>query len=117
MRRIAVLAVVLGLAAPAAATPRVPRIWLSDMSPVAVAGRGFHDQERVKVTVSDSGTRWAKTVVATPAGAFTARFRISVSPRCNGGMLVVTAAGSEGSRATWKMAPVEECPPPLDPGK
>jgi hypothetical protein len=87
------------------------------MSPVAVAGRGFHDQERVKVTVSDSGTRWAKTVVATPAGAFTARFRISVSPRCNGGMLVVTAAGSEGSRATWKMAPVEECPPPLDPGK
>jgi hypothetical protein len=41
MRRIAVLVVLLAVAAPAAATARVPRIWLASSSPVAVAGRGF----------------------------------------------------------------------------
>jgi hypothetical protein len=116
MRRVAVLVLLFALAAPAAAGPRVPRIWLSDRSPVSVTGRGFQAQERVKVTVSESGSRWAKSVVATTAGAFVAHFRVSVSGRC-GSMLVVTAAGSEGSRATWKLMPAEECPPPIDPGK
>jgi hypothetical protein len=116
MRRIAVLVLLLAVAAPAAATPRVPRIWLSDRSPVSVTGRGFQSQERVKVTVSESGSRWAKTVVATPAGGLVAHFRISVSGRC-GSMLAITAAGSQGSRATWKLMPAEECPPPIDPGQ
>ena len=116
MRRIAVLALLLAVAAPAAAAPRIPRIWLSDRSPVSVAGRGFQSEERVKVTVSESGARWAKSVVTTTAGAFVAHFRVSVSGQC-GSMLVVTATGSKGSRATWKLIAAEECPPPIDPGK
>jgi hypothetical protein len=115
MRRIAVLVAVFAVAAPALATPRVPRIWLASKSPAAVAGRGFQAQERVKVVVAESGTRWAKVVDATEAGTFTARFRISVSVRC-GSLVAVTATGSKGSRATWKLTEAE-CPPPIDPGQ
>jgi hypothetical protein len=116
MRRIAVIAVALAVAAPAAATPRVARIWLASSSPVVVAGRGFQDQERVKVTVAAANGRWAKSVLATQAGSLTARFRVSIATRC-GSSATITALGTKGSRASWKLVDEQQCPPPLDPGK
>jgi hypothetical protein len=68
-------------------------LTVMSVSPLAVSGRGFKSGERVVVS---TGTR-RKTVVATAAGRFVARF---AGLRCAGATIV--AVGSRGSRATTR---------------
>ena len=101
------------LAGPAAATTSSPAtIRPLSLDPVVVAGRSFQPQERVKVTVATADGRWVRRVVATVRGAFTVRFPdVTMDVHC-GFSGSISAVGSSGSRAAWKVPPME-CPPPL----
>jgi hypothetical protein len=109
MRRIAValLAVALLPAVAPAASSR-PRVSLVDRSPAAVRGTSFVPAERVAVTLTVGDVTLTKTVVAAANGAFLARWRRSVPTGCVA--VGITARGSAGSRAVYRLSP-PECAP------
>lgn len=77
-----------------------------------MAGSSFRPAERVAVTVSAGGLVLRKTVSASVTGSFKAQWRRALPDTCSG--LAVTAVGSEGSRAGYKLAP-PDCAPPVGP--
>jgi hypothetical protein len=114
MRRLAVLVAAAALAGPAAATtPSTPTVRPLSLDPVVVMGRSFQPLERVKVTVATADGQWARRIVATARGSFTVRFPdVTMEVHC-GFSGSISAVGSKGSRAAWKVPPME-CPPPLE---
>jgi hypothetical protein len=110
MRRLGGALVVLAITAvvlPAVAAPArsaLPRLRLTSMSPVRVAGTRFVHGERVRVRYGTS----LRVVRASPAGSFVAQFTVSADP-CNGPVLI-TAVGTRGDTAAIKL-PERACPP------
>jgi hypothetical protein len=115
MRRFALAVVVFAFAAPSwAATGSVrAHVWLADRSPATVRGASIKPAERIAVTHSRGDLVLHKTVVASAAGAFVARWSRSVSLGCVA--TAVSASGSAGSRAVFKTA-TPDCAPlqPVD---
>lgn len=114
VRAVAAIALIVGTlaipvagGAPDSTSKRTARIHLVSTVPVKVRGTGFVAGERVRVTAISEWRR-VKRVVATRAGGFTAGFAGASYDRCNG--LLVTAVGSEGSLARFKL-PQPLCPP------
>lgn len=110
---LAIAAALALIAASAASGTRSPaRIWLD--SPSSVVGSGFPPG---KVTVTAQGVAKVSEVVrATAAGRFMARFDrpIPQSRPCR--FTVITAVGSNGVRASTKLAGKSMgCPPPIEP--
>ena len=113
VRAIAAIALVLGVPAAAGgvadtSTRRTARLHLVDTAPVKVRGTRFVPGERVRVTAI-SMSKKMKRVVAGRAGRFAVGFAGLAYDRCSG--LLVTAVGSEGSLARFRL-PQPLCPPP-----
>ena len=69
---------------------------MTDTRPFEVRGAGFEPRERVQVLLAlNGGQRWRNTV-ASPTGAFTVEFRVSLGA-CS--RFTMQAFGSKGSRA------------------
>lgn len=102
---LAVLAIAAASLAAAAAPARsaLPRLRLTSLSPVQVAGSRFLRGERVRVRYGTS----LRIVRASPVGSFVAQFAVSRDP-CNGPTLI-TAVGARGDAATLKL-PARVCP-------
>jgi hypothetical protein len=83
-------------ARPAAAERRAA-LELTSVEPLSVAGRGFKVSERVRVSAESS----RKTMRASLRGRFVVRF-LDVDP-CSS--VVITAVGSNGSRASITFTP------------
>ena len=80
-----------------------PALRVPDTAPFSVRGLRFKAREQVRVVAQVEG-RHVKSVVATAAGVFIARFpTVSVQ-----GCYIVRATGSKGSRAYLRHLP--ECP-------
>ena len=90
--------------APSRATS--PSIALTARAPLTVRGLRFHAGERVRVTVSGTGTvsRWTR---ATRSGTFAVRFDGVTVTRCE--LIRVVAVGGSGSRAGLKTLPAPAC--------
>jgi hypothetical protein len=89
-------------ARPAERAAGKPALRIVDRDPLAIAGRRFHADERVRLTVV-SGDR--KHVVKTRAmadGTFVVRVAGVRLDRCSGA-LAVSAVGAAGSRASFKL--------------
>jgi hypothetical protein len=112
MKLVALVTAVFALALPAAAATRAARVTVPDVSPFTVHGAHFVARERVTVVAQADG-RHVKTVTASAAGAFTAKFLSVELGAC--AMYFVRATGSEGSRATLKVVP--ECANPVEPAE
>lgn len=110
MRRLVLVALVLTFAVPAGAATGSgrPHVWLADRSPATVRGASFKPAERVAVTLSVGDVTLHKAVLASAAGAFTARWLRSVPSGCVATGIV--ANGSSGSRAVYKQSP-PDCAP------
>lgn len=110
MRRallLAAIAMAVMATAAVAATSARPTLRLVDRAPVTVSGRGFEAQEAVRVRLTVEGRTAMRRVVASPAGAFRARFTFSVG-RCQS--FALQAFGSAGSRARlFVTAPLPDC--------
>jgi len=78
-----------------AAPPRVASLRVVHERPLVVSGVGFAAGERVVVQLMHGQVATRRTI-ASSAGAFVVRFRLSI-PRCRG--YVVQAFGSRGTRA------------------
>lgn len=111
MRNIALTTLAaLALAGLASAATAQPRLRLTDGTPLTVAGTGFRSHEHVKV-VYRADQMWTRNVTATTAGSFTARFAGVTFQACK--LHRLTATGSLGSRAVFRMPPVP-CQPPTN---
>ncbi|MFN2471829.1 MAG: hypothetical protein ABR583_12765 [Gaiellaceae bacterium] len=92
-------------AASPADTQRRATVRLADRAPIIVRGKGFRAAERVRVVVRVTGGRtFAKTTVATRAGALVARFSGSID-NCAG--FTIAAKGALDTTAKLR-----EPPPP-----
>jgi hypothetical protein len=113
MRIVLLTAMLVALsAASATAQQQAAKVRLSGTSPIQVTGSGFTASERVTVRVTQPGhASLAKSVLATAAGRFVARFPRHNLDQCHG--YAIAATGSSGSRATWR----DLIPPPcgIDP--
>ena len=103
VKRFFVALALLSLLVPAVATARVAkaRVRVSVQSPLAVRGAGFKAHEHVTVTVS-AGRRFVRTVTATNAGSFVARWTGSATGNEGCPVVFVRARGDQGSTAAWK---------------
>jgi hypothetical protein len=112
MRKIALIALAASALAGSAfaSTAQVPRLRLTDSTPLTVGGMGFKSHEHVTVVYRGDETL-TRHVTSTTAGTFTARFAGVTFQACKFHRL--TAVGSLGSKAVFKMPPVP-CPPPAD---
>jgi hypothetical protein len=110
MARFALLLAVAVLSwAGAALASTGPKLSIRGLAPLTVAGERFAARERVTVTVRVAGRRVARRAVTAGArGVFRVRFSpfLAVDP-CRGS-IVVTAAGTAGSRASVR----RPCRPP-----
>jgi hypothetical protein len=86
------------------------KLRVMSSSPLKVKGTGFASGERVLVRVRGKGTFMRKRATASRSGVWVLSFPGLVRERCSG--LIVTAVGSQGSRAGMKL-PQPLCPPPL----
>jgi hypothetical protein len=105
------LSVFLAVAAGAAGASK-PSLGLVGKRPVSVRGTSFQPAERVGVTLAAGGMRFKRTVRASDAGSFTARFRVSLSA-CK--PFTVQAFGSLGSRARLLPKVQPACIPAYNP--
>jgi hypothetical protein len=96
MRRLLLLLGVASAALALAAPAYAARLSLADGKPVTVKGTGFHQRERVRVTVQENGRRVVRRVTASRRGTFTLRVP-TATPPC--GRWSGFATGSAGSRA------------------
>jgi hypothetical protein len=106
-------ALLLGVAAPlAAARPGTsgPKLRILSAHPVKVSGRAFQARERVRLTVKTVSARRIVRLRASRSGSFrrTVTGMGQFDPCL--GPLIVTAIGSDGSRAKATL-PQRECPP------
>jgi hypothetical protein len=69
-----------------------PAVWLTQASPVTVAGSGFSARVPVRVSYASGGSRWVRTLTTTRSGTFRASFGGVAFARCKGAVL--TAAGA-----------------------
>ena len=99
--------VLVATGAAAAATP--PALRFLDLTPATVRGTHFVPREQVKVTLRAGTDTRTRTVRATAAGAFVVDFgRLREQDRCSGSV-AVTAVGTRGDRAAYKL-PGMACP-------
>jgi len=112
MRKIALMALAASALAGTAlaAGAQAPHLKLTHGTPLTVAGTGFKSHESVKVVYTADQTS-IRHVVATTAGTFTARFADVAFQACK--LHRLTAVGSMGSKATFRMPPIP-CSPPTD---
>jgi hypothetical protein len=113
MRRsgIAALAALALASAPGAgaASGVAPTVRFDSLVPVKVHGAHFLPSERVTVTLHAGGTKLARTVRASRAGAIAVDFGgIAERDRCSGSVSIV-AAGWRGDRAVYRL-PTLVCP-------
>ena len=112
MRRVGLLgAILVGLGATPAvdATTGRPALRILDRTPVTVTGRGFEDDETVRVRLATQGQVWTRRATAGPAGTFRVRFTVSLD-RCD--TFSLQAFGSAGSRArVFARAALPDCSP------
>lgn len=89
-------------------------VTLVSLAPPAVRGAHFKNRERVRVTFVSGATRAVRTVRSGRGGGFTVALASDVVlDRC-GDLLLVSAVGARGSRASLKR-PLPDCPPSLTP--
>jgi hypothetical protein len=86
----------------------VERVRLVDPTPVTLRGVNFQPLERVTISLSLGATDARRVTRAGPAGQFVTVFPNLRYDRCHG-TLGVKAVGSLGSRAAWKIVPLD-CP-------
>lgn len=103
------LVALVGATGGAAATG--PSLRPVGFAPLTVAGQGFASGESVTVTAY-GGSRRVIRVIASAEGTFRARFSSS-QPRCTA--WVARAAGSSGSRASYRIPPAA-CAPAIAAG-
>jgi hypothetical protein len=108
--RVLVLAAALGLVAVSGGSgaESTARLRLAAIVPPVVAGTGFEPRERVVVTLAVRRAVRSKTVRASSAGSFAARFDPLLALEPCEGVVVARATGSHGSRAVLRRA----CRPP-----
>jgi hypothetical protein len=83
---------------------------LVDASPITVRGTNFKAKELVRITFVQGTTKRTRRVRATIGGRFSTSAGEDVRlDRC-GDLLLVTALGGRGSRASLKY-PLPDCPP------
>jgi hypothetical protein len=88
-----------------------PRLQVTKLAPLAVRGSFFRVRERVRLTIVNGEQERTRTLRASRMGSFTAAFdTVYVHPCSND--LSVTAVGVLGSRASAKVPPPADCPPP-----
>lgn len=110
-RTLVILAAVATLVAAAPSESAThPRVWLVGESPVHVSGSGFAAGERVAVAVTAGKAHLKKTVSATAAGRFTARWAGSIAGGCHSTTIV--ARGTSGRTAFWREV-ANDCAPPV----
>jgi hypothetical protein len=90
-----------------------PSLRMMSGQSFAVRGQGFRSGERVRVIALGSLERASVRVTANARGAFTAAFRQRDLGGCS--LVVLTAIGSDGSRATLKPRRRPCGPPPGPP--
>ncbi len=73
-----------------------PVLAVTDTRPFEVRGAGFEPRERVQVLLALNGGQTWRNTVASPTGAFTVEFRVSLGA-CS--RFTMQAFGSKGSRA------------------
>jgi hypothetical protein len=106
---VAVLAAALALPAWGSGAGLTPELRIVDRTPLTVAGTSFAARERVTLTLRTGRARAiTRAARADARGAFRAGFDLLVAVEPCRGALVVTAAGSRGSRATVRHG----CRPP-----
>lgn len=94
---------------PATGSPaRAPSLSLVTLAPLELRGAHFVPRERIEVTLSVGRVRREREVRASGSGSFRVRFDPFLAVDVCRGALVVTARGSEGSRAVYRRA----CRPP-----
>jgi hypothetical protein len=89
-----------------AATAATPRVWLSTEHPLKVAGRAFSPGETVRVVVFYGKARYLLAARVGPTGRFLAGSAHSLLSNCAN--LTITATGSRGDRAVYKV-PASDC--------
>lgn len=107
---VAALLVLLGASCSAGAEPAQPaaaaKLMPRSLEPLQLAGSGFKRRERVRITVTPTGSEaHSKRLRAKRNGSFTARF--AGVDACNG--IEAVAVGRRGSRASFQFAAVG-CP-------
>ena len=91
-----------------------PQLKVLATRPLMVQGTHFHARERVRVRVSAApAAPITRTVRATAAGTFTARFASVSVARC--GDAAIRALGATGDRASSKVLQAQDCAPGLGP--
>ena len=99
----------LTLASAGTATAATPSLRFLDLRPVEVRGIGFVPREQVKLTLHAGTDRRTRTVRANARGSFVADFgRLREQDRCSG-LVAVSAVGTRGDRASYKL-PSMACP-------
>jgi len=113
VKGVAVLFVLFAVACTSASTDASvsrPTLRLVDASPLTVRGTNFKAKELVRVTFVQGTTRKTTRARATIRGRFSSSAGEDVRlDRC-GDLLLVTAVGGRGSRASLKY-PLPDCPP------
>lgn len=114
MRTFVLIFVLLALAASASAGTTKATLRIVDQTPLTVRGTGFHVEQSVRLSMSQSGTTLVRRTVRTGVlGGFTARLASTTLHRC-GGDVAITARDASGRIAVAKL-PMPDCPPPLEP--
>ncbi len=108
VRFLLVILLALVLAPSSGAVQQKARIWLVSERPVVVRGNGFGAWESVRVSVAAKGMRVSKAVFASRSGVFVARWTRSITAGCTS--VTVTAKGSRGTSATWRLV-ANDCGP------
>jgi hypothetical protein len=89
-----------------------PQLKVLATRPLVVQGSHFRPRERVRVTAVTTA-RATRTVRATAAGTFKARFDSVSVGRCAGA--AIRALGATGDRASSKVLQDQDCAPGLGP--
>ena len=104
MVRIAVCAGLAAALLAAADSAAAPTLRLLTTHPVAVRATGFHSGEAVRITVRAGQRVTRSSTRANDHGRFTATVKGTAAPAC--ASLVVTATGTDGSRAVFRRFPL-----------
>jgi len=107
------LLITLGLLGSSVAAARTaPVVRISSAAPLTVVGHSFAPRERLRLVVRFDGMRKVRTLRASAAGRFTARFvEQTIDDRCSLGASVTRANG----RTIAAKLPAPLCPMPLAP--
>jgi hypothetical protein len=91
-----------------AGSPGTERVRLVDATPVTLQGLNFHPLERITISLSLGSTNAARALRAGSEGRFLTVFPKLRYDRCHGA-LSIKAVGNQGSRANWRLVPLD-CP-------